>query len=366
MRRGPYAWLGLTVMLCVVVSNPSAGQGPASSNRGAVRGTWELPRTPWGDPDLQGVWSSDDMRNVPLERPREYGTRRFLNDEEYAKRLEAEKQFRGSTLMATVGIFRGDFGTRVFRHTSLIVDPPDGRLPAIVPEAQARTAAETKRRESPPQTWEDRSLYDRCITRGVIGSISPTLYGNGNRITQAPGYVAITYEMVHDTRIIPLDARPAIGRGISQYMGDARGRWEGNTLVVETSNFTDSTAVGRILHSTELRIVERFTRTADDTIEYEATIADPKTFSRPWTIAFPITTQPGYDIYEYSCHEGNLAIPNILSGARAWERAVEEATRQGLPPPPSIWRDPQGDEEGSVFRGAGTTLSPLPVVPNPR
>ena len=316
---------------------PAVGVATAQVNPGAARAAtparnFKAPRTPWGDPDLQGVWSSDDMRNVPLQRPVELGERRFLNDDEYAKRLESEAKFRSENVLAAAGVFRGDFGTRVFRHASLISDPPDGRLPAVSADVRSLAAAGAARRGGLPESWEDRSLYDRCITRGVVGSSLPTLYGNGNQIFQGTGYVAISYEMIHDTRIIPLDRRPHVGKTIKTWMGDARGHWEGDTLVVETSNFMDRrTAVGGVPHSDALVLVERFTRIANDMIDYEVTVDDPKTFGRPWTINFPFTTTPGYQVYEYACHEGNLAIPNILSGARAHERNVKDAVARGLP-----------------------------------
>ena len=176
-----------------------------------------------------------------------------------------------------VGAFRNDVGTRTFRQTSLVVEPADGRIPPMTPEAQARGAAVAAVRRSAPSSWLDRSFYDRCITRGVLGSIMPVIYGNGNMIFQAPGYVTITYEMVHDTRIIPLDGRPHVGKNIRQYLGDARGHWEGNTLVVETTNFLGNTTGvggngGGTGTSEALRLTERFTRVAPDVLNYEATI----------------------------------------------------------------------------------------------
>jgi hypothetical protein len=306
------------------------------------------PRTPWGDPDLQGTWSTDDMRSVPMQRPERFAGRAELNDEEFAA-LAAEqataKQREANRTTATA--FGFDVGFRAFRQTSIVVDPADGRIPPLTPDAQRLTARLTALRASAPASWQDRSYYDRCITRGVLGSALPVIYGNGNRIVQTPGYVAISYEMVHDTRIIPLDKRSHVSNQIPLYMGDARGHWEGNTLVVETTNLkTDTTGAGPNGGGTPLsgatRLVERFTRVADDTIDYEVVIEDPKTYTRPWKILLKFTTQPGYQLLPYDCHEGNLALANILSAARAEDRAVADAIKKGLaPPPPSPW---QGNE----------------------
>jgi hypothetical protein len=312
--------------------------------------TYSAPKTPWGDPDISGTWSSDDLRSVPLQRPAELGTRAQLSDEEYAKRLAENNQARTRELNR-VGAFRNDVGTRTFRQTSLVVEPADGRLPPLTPETQREVQRRQRQRSNPPSSWTDRSLYDRCITRGVFGSVLPVIYGNGNFIFQAPGVVSITYEMVHDTRIIPLDGRPHIGNGIRQYMGDARGRFEGETLVVETTNFMGNTTGvggngGGPPTSDGLQVVERFTRVAADTLNYEVSITDPKTFTKPVKLLLPLTTQPGYQVLPYECHEGNHALHNILSAARAEDRAVEEAVRKGLPrPKPSTW-------QGGVAPGA--------------
>ena len=190
----------------------------------------------------------------------------------------------------------------------------------------------------------DFSLYDRCITRGVIGSFSPAVYGNGARIVQTPDTVAISYEMVHDTRIVPLDGRPALSPSIRQYMGDARGRFEGNTLVIETTNFTDKLAIGGVRHSEQLRLTERFTRVDPEMIDYEIRVEDPLTWEQPWTLRMTITQQPGYEIYEYSCHEGNIAIKHALLGERAYEKAAAEAAAKGLPPPERVFERVNGPD----------------------
>jgi hypothetical protein len=330
--------LAAAVIVVAPASIPVAAQAPAAS--ATETSGWTLPRTSWGAPDLQGVWTTDDMRGVPMQRPEAFGDRRFLTDEEFGER-EAQNQAQREREAGRIGAFRNDVGTRSFPQTSLVVEPADGRTPSLTPEAERKSDEVRRRRAAAPASWEDRSLYDRCITRGPLGSILPVIYGNGLRIVQSPGYFVISYEMVHDTRVIPLDGRPHLGDRIRQYMGDARGRWEGDTLVIETSNFTDKTAIGvngNGMPTTEsLRLVERLTRINDFTIDYEVTIEDPGAFTGPWTMQFPLTTQPGYLLLPYECHEGNLALSNILSAARSWDRAAAEAARNGLPPPDSPW-----------------------------
>jgi hypothetical protein len=234
--------------------------------------------------------------------------------------------------------FLAERGVRSFRQTSLVVDPPNGRMPPLTAAGQQRTDETQARRRSRPSSWEDRSLYDRCLTRGPVGSILPVIYGNGLEIHQTPTDVVIRYEMIHETRIIPIDdPRPRLGDGIKMYMGDARGRFEGDTLVVETKNLIGRTAIGNNGNGPPLTpsatLVERFTRVADDRIDYSVTVTDPETYTAPFTIAFPITPQPDYQVLPYECHEGNMALRNILSAARAEDRAIAEARAKGLPEP---------------------------------
>jgi len=333
--------IGLAAAAFAVRVYAQAPSRSASTAAPAPAKSFTTPRTPWGDPDISGTWSSDDLRNVPVQRPAEFANRAQLSDEEYAKRLAANDEARNRELNR-VGAFRNDVGTRTFRQTSLVVEPTDGRLP-ITPEAQREVDRRQQQRSNPPNSWTDRSLYDRCITRGVFGSVLPVIYGNGNFIFQSPGVVSITYEMVHDTRIIPLDGRPHIGKGIRQYMGDARGHFEGDTLVVETTNFMGNTTGiggngGGPPTSDVLHVIERFTRVAADVLNYEVSIEDPKTLTKPVKLLLPLTTQPGYQVLPYECHEGNHALHNILSAARAEDRAIEEAVKKGLPrPKPSAW-----------------------------
>ena len=304
---------------------------------------WQVPRTSWGHPSLEGVWSTDDMRSVPMNRPERFGTRESLTQEEFLERARNDEG--GRDFAVNIGTFlRHEWGIRSFGYSSLIVDPPNGQMPELTAAGEA-LAATRNRGTFGPGPFDDLSdftLYDRCITRGVMGSLLPVIYGNGLRIVQNPEAVAISYEMIHDTRIIPLDGRPHADGNIRQYMGNARGHWEGDTLVVETTNFTDKTNVGvngnGAPNSGELKLTERFTRVDPQMIEYTATINDPVAFTAPFTMRLMITATPGYQMYEYSCHEGNGAVRNSLSGERVYERQVAQALAKGLPAPPRAVR----------------------------
>ncbi|HLG55197.1 MAG TPA: hypothetical protein VI485_07690 [Vicinamibacterales bacterium] len=297
--------------------------------------TYVAPKTPWGDPDLQGTWTSDDMRGVGTARQKQYGDRLYLTDQEFAERVKRDEtaRRRGDN---DIGTFRNDVGTRTWRQTSLIVDPPDGQFPAVTPYAETRRATRDRGTfgDGPFNTTEDFTLYDRCITRGIVGGVLPVPYGNGNRIVQAPGMVVISYEMVHDTRVIYTDGRPHIGQGVRQLLGDSRGHWEGNTLVVESTNFTDKTSIGAngngLRHSIDMTITERITRLAEDVVQYEVTVNDPKTYTRPFTISMPLTPLRGNLLLPYECHEGNYGLPNALSAERAEDKAIEEDRKNGI------------------------------------
>jgi hypothetical protein len=280
-----------------------------------------------------------------MQRPKNIGERTALTDEEYAQRVAQAQRAAASDNEerapkdAKVGIGPPSYWTergKPTRQASLIIDPPDGRLPPLTPEAQKRRKEARGGLGDPAEwagkadSWEDLNLYYRCLTRGVTGSVIPVVYNNGNQILQAPGYVVLRNEMIHEARVIPLDSRPHVGPQIREYMGDSRGHWEGNTLVVETTNFTDKTSIGSNgvgyngeggRHSQALRLTERFTRVADDTLNYEVTIDDPLTWTRPWTLLIPLKKDPKYEYVEYACHEGNYALRDILSGARAQEAA---------------------------------------------
>jgi hypothetical protein len=290
------------------------------------------PKTPWGDPDLNGVWPDIDMVRVPVQRAPQYANRLFMTAEEHAALEKREQEQIVRMANDGAGGATGapgwwvEWGTSQLQ-TSLIVDPLDGRTPPLTPEGQARTARAPRGTLGGAELNgpEDFTYWERCISRGALGSTLPVLYNSGIDITQGPGFIGIRYEMVHDFRIIPIDRRPHLSPKISQYMGDARAHWEGDTLVVETTNFTDKVGVGLsgggTPNSAAMRLVERFTRVSAAQIRYEATVDDPRTWTAPWTVAFPLTRTPSYGMFEYACHEGNHGMFNALSGSRAEERA---------------------------------------------
>jgi hypothetical protein len=311
-----------------------------------VQPSWAPPRTAWGHPDLEGIWTTDDMRGIPQSRPEQYGTRRYQTDHEFATREAQRELARQTQDRGAVGTFRNEEGTRSFSYTSTVIDPSDGRVPPTVPQALARRSTPGTFGLGPFNSVLDFNLYDRCITRGVIGSFGPAVYGNGARILQTPDTLIISYEMVHDTRVIPLDGRPPLGANIHQYMGDSRGHWEGNTLVVVTANFTDKTNIAGVRHSEQLRLTERFTRVDPQMIDYEIRVDDALTWEKPWTMRMTITQQPNYEIYEYSCHEGNIALRHTLMGERAFEKAAAESAAKGLPPPERVFEKVNGPDRG--------------------
>ena len=276
------------------------------------------------------------MRGIPVDRPEALGTQELLSEEQFVER--AKRQQAGSDHAANVQTFhRVAYGTRVFGFSSLVVDPPNGRTPALTADGRARTAAVAGNGSFGPgpfDTFEDFSLYDRCIARSLSAGMTAVLYGNGIVIAQSPDSVTITYEMVHETRVIPLDGRQHLANGVTQYNGNSRGRWDGDTLIVETAGFTDKTSIGSgAPNSTSLRTTERIRRIDPDMIEYRITVADPETYTAPFTLRAIWTVQPGYEVYEYSCHEGNFAVGGGLAGERAYERDVENAKAKGLPIP---------------------------------
>jgi len=292
------------------------------------------PKTPWGEPDLQGTYSNRTI--TPFERPANVNGREFFTKEEVAG-LESRAQQQSGDQNRTKGTdadvsrayndFWWDRGTKVTTpRTSLVVEPADGKVPAQTDAARARAADEGKRPAfrgagatgRGANTWLDRSTFERCITRGMPGAMSPTAYNNNYRFTQSPGFVAIQIEMLGGARVIPTDGRTHIRSNIRQWMGDSVGRWEGDTLVVDTTNFTD-----KVLYrgaAENLHLVERFTRVGPGEIDYRVTIEDPTTFSKPWTLAIPYVNT-GEDMFEYACHEGNYGMEGILSGAREEEKA---------------------------------------------
>jgi hypothetical protein len=286
--------------------------------------------------------------DTPLERPTAFGERLYFTEKELgeaaaklARQAEAARQGtlqRSRGLGYSVGDARVGWGERPrrpARQTSLIVDPPNGQMPPLTPEGrrrQSRIRQSAIGPQTPAASWTDFDFYIRCISRGLAGSILPSSYDNGTQIVQAPGFVTILHEKIHEARIIPLDQRAHVGNSIRSYLGDSRGHWEGDTLVVDTTNFLDdTTSIGRngsnaISTSDALHLIERFTRVDPDTMHYELTVDDPKIFAGPWKIAFLITQEPGYELFEYTCHEANYSMTNMLSGARAQEKG--EAIQQ--------------------------------------
>ena len=326
-------------VLCILTTlfgAPLTATAQSPARPGTAPG-WTVPRTPDGRPDLQGVWTNATL--TPLERPASLRDRAFLTEAEAAA-LEAQAAARQAAAddpaARQQALARGDVGSYnqfwfdsgstilPTRQTSLVVDPPDGRVP-VRPEAEAKRNEVLRRSTEAP---EYMSLWDRCISRGAPGWIIPAGYNNAYQIVQTQDFVVIHAEMIHDARIIPLKGGQPLPPRVQLIEGDSRGHWEGDTLVVETTNFSDrnwiatSAASGRIkgiTQSTTLRIVERFTRVAADRINYEARIEDPAVFTRPWTLAFPLMRDDEYRIYEYACHEGNRAVEGVLRGARYQE-----------------------------------------------
>ena len=304
--------------IALLLPTPSAGQQAASGG--------SPPRTAWGDPDLQGVWTN--TTTTPLQRPDDLGDKEVLTGEEWAARnavsgLSDDRPFDEVGFYNDYWLEQGQLSER----TSLIVDPPNGKLPAPTPKEEKRASEQRQYRiDNPPGNpgvWTDLNAYDRCITRGGLpGVMMPGFYNHNYHILQTPDYVAIRVEMIHDTRVIPLDGRPHVEQPIQQWLGNSRGHWEGNTLVVETTNVTERLqdrgatvfAIGG-----NMRLVECFTRVDDETIDYQFTVHDQSSFTAPFTVALPMTALGG-DLFEYACHEGNYAVANILRGARAKEQ----------------------------------------------
>jgi hypothetical protein len=315
----------LAVAVLVLAGASASAQKPSE---------YRAPRTAWGDPDLQGNYTNLSEAGTPLERPKEY-------EGKDTNAISAEERAKIKKKLAedTIGRFLGPteapdnwwqpaYGKFVEKGAQLwlVIDPPDGRIPPLTPEAQkkrAAAAADAAKRfakRDHPDWVTDLNLYDRCITRGYPGSMLPAIYGNAYQIVQAPGSVAITMEMVHETRVIPLDGRPHPSADVHLDMGDPRGHWEGDTLVVETTNFRDR-SVYQNANPDRLRLTERFQRVSPRTVRWTVTVDDPTTWTRPWTFSMPLTQDETEVLMPYECHEGNYGVPNILSATRAEEAA---------------------------------------------
>jgi hypothetical protein len=317
MRHRVLVFFGILSILVIVgalTPVPVAGQKKA----------WTPPRAPWGEPDLQGKWSYATI--TPLERPADQTGRETLSDGEVAALNEdarngADRRDGGADadLSRAYNAYWYDRGKSIGR-TSLIVDTPDGRLPALTAEGRRRQVAILEQQAGHEyDSFENRPLQERCITYHGVPPL-PTGYNNTYQIFQTPGAVVILDENIHDVRTIPLDGRPHLGRHLRQWNGNSIGHWDGNTLVVETTNYSATTTFRFPVAPESMRAIERFTRVASDRIDYTFTIDDPATYTRPWTAAIPLQGVPDYVIFEYACHEGNYSIRNVLSGARAQER----------------------------------------------
>jgi len=326
-----FRWLAAMIVVLAVAqaaaaqTSARAGQ-PASELRPASQSN-KVPHTPWGDPDLQGTYSNSNEYATPLERPARFEGRRIedITPAEMAQIRQAAEQ------QAVDGLAPGPRGPDYWWLENLnlskraqpwsVVDPPDGRIPSLTPEARKRGAgpARTSFMGGPFNGPEDLGFLERCITRSIPGSMIPVMYGNNYQIVQTPGFVVITYEIIHEARVIPLDGRPHVGSGVRMHMGDARGHWEGDTLVVETTNFTKAAAY-RGADPATFRVVERFKRVAPDTIQWTATMEDPATWTRPWTIAMPLVLDTQSPILPFECHEHNYGMVNILKAARAADK----------------------------------------------
>jgi hypothetical protein len=341
MRHPRVAVVGVVAMVFAGVSLASVAAAQTAASGKSTKSGKSVPRTSWGVPDLQGVWSTATV--TPLERPEKIDKAVLTAAEvaEIEKRAviaatdEARGQDKAQDVAGAYNDFWWDRGTRSSGRTSLIVDPPDGKMPPLTPEAkkyadsaEAQLVQETRRGNHPAKSYTDTDLWDRCLTRGLPMMSGP--YNNNFQIFQTRDHVVILHEMIHDARIIPLDSTPLPSPSVTQWFGTARGRWEGDTLVVETKNFSPQqelpfeprmTAAG-------MRLVERFTRVDDGTLNYEFTVDHPSIYSRPWTALNPMKKSDG-EVFEYACHEGNYGIVGILSGSRAIDKANEEKARKG-------------------------------------
>lgn len=343
-----------TCLLSVIV----AISAPALSQAADAGTQWKHPKTSWDEPDLQGMWPVSHLMSTPLERPEKFGNRlRFTADELDAQRKQVEaqnSQYDKEDKEHYLGFGHWVETTDVPAQTSLIVDPPNGRLPPQTEQGKAMSAKmgsswTSKSFNSPA----DFDAWDRCITRGMPSTMFAAPYNSGIEIVQSPGYVVINLEMIHDTRIIPTRAMPPLEGDIKQWLGSSRGHWEGNALVVETTNFNGEASMTAFTvrgspivpraTSTTLRTVERFERTDANHLIYTVTVSDPVTQTAPWTVQVTWKRDEGYEFYEYACHEDNEAIRNYIVTSRM----------PGKPPASSeLWKNPNGESTGNPDRGA--------------
>jgi len=316
--------LWAVVMTTAGLASTLLAQAPPAAPKATAQAVAPAPRTPWGHPDLQGTW---DYRTItPLERPKEFGTREFYTDDE-VKALEsrAGRRMDGPPEEVRPGLTHAQYWTDPgrfltdSRRTSLIVDPPDGRIPAMTREGEARRGPGGQPRSNVNASWLDRGNQERCITYGLPSASLPTLYNNNIRIVQTPDTAVIVHEMIHEARVVPLDGRPRLSKAITGWIGSSRGWWEGDTLVVETTNFNGKNNYRG--STTGLRLTERYTRVNRDRLEMRLTVEDPTTWEKPWTVLLPMRPTEG-EMIEYACHEGNLSMFNLLEVARDAEKAA--------------------------------------------
>jgi hypothetical protein len=317
----------------------AADQAAPAHGETKPAGKWKQPRTPWGDPDLQGTWPISHLMTVPLQRPAQYGNRLTFTPEELAqqrKTTDAQNtRYRSEEAKHGLGMGHWVEDTEVPAQTSLIVDPPDGQLPPQTPqgkEMSSKMGSDWNRQVF--DSVADFGTWSRCITRGLPEGMFPNPYNNGIQIIQAPGYVAINLEMIHEARVVPLGNMPPLANDVKQWMGSSRGHWEGNTLVVETTNFNGQTSMTDVptrgspadprASSTQMKLVEKFERTGNDSMTYSVTVFDPVTQTASWTARLPWKRDESYSIYEYACQEDNEAVRNYIVTSR-YRRAHEPA-----------------------------------------
>ena len=316
-RFTPLVLATLLAVLALVAAAAQQPSAPASTSQAAKN--WTPTRTPDGQPDLQGIWTN--YTSTPFEVPDKSDT-----PDVYAGDLDGSGRGTGPSSFLT-----DTSGRQLTKARSLVVDPPSGRVPIMAWAEERRNYKLAHIQDD----WVNFTPWERCITRGVPGGIFPAGYGSGYQILQGPGYVAIVYEMIHEARIIPIDSSTHLGSSFRLWNGDSRGRWDGNTLVVDITGYNDKGTVATnvatqrvraIPQSEQLHVVERFTRVDENTIDYEAVIEDPKVFTAPWKVAIPLHREPDYQLFEYACHEGNRAVPNTLSAGRAKDREARAAS----------------------------------------
>ena len=329
MRAAIYVLVGVVTL---AGWTSMSAQSLAGRTGAGARGEYSAPKTPWGEPDLQGIYTNADENGTPMEQPADLAGKRledFGEKEMAALRAERQKRAQASA-RAIGGSAKEDTGagpSHWYEHLAannaqpwLVFDPPSGKIPPTTAAARQRAAARQAARKGrgPADSYTDRSLYDRCISLGVPGSMTPMIYGNAYDISQSPGFVVIRYEMIHEARVIPVDNSRHLPSSMKNYMGDARGRWEGSTLVVETTNFHPLIAFRGA--SEKLKVTERFTPLNANTIRWEIRFDDPDTWEQSWAYAMPLKRDAEHAPYEYACHEGNRGLANILSAARAEEK----------------------------------------------